>query len=368
MEVIEYRKPMVPLEIEELGDIIDIGWLPYYRGENLEQLYILAQKESNDKKTNTLYRFDINEESMETLHEYTPHPILDHYIYTDTNLGTAGYHVALLADEGVVHLRYNQIDYKLAEQDLFYFDNYHRIDSFSYGYEFYYTVPEERVLYKNTPYQETGMFDFITNPSSLDDTRYMNLTDKVITNYRGYLYFTRKIGNNNRLFRQFERNKAELVTEYLVDYKVANHPVILTQGKQGFYLQYELMYVNEKKPITSNTDKLGYSTSFSAATQMPQDVNRIIYTEFDEHGLGNLILLKANTGKDQKWRWETSTNEKTLVANQPIVGKVSLSNNGDKVLFFKLENEEIRIKTLNISSKQETDITEILYKAASKMQ
>ena len=365
MDVTEYNKAMVPLKIEELGDILDMGWLPDYSSGKMEQLYILGQKEKGSVKTNTLYKVDIDKESIEVLYEYTPHPVLDEYLHL--NMRFSGSYIVLLSIDSVVYLNYSAdeglADLVFHEPEYYHFSNYHRITSFANVYANFYTVSGERVLYSHNPHQSRGIFDMITNQGSRDVTKYLVVTDKVIASHMGTLYYTRKLGNNDRFYREYENGKAELVTDYFIDYTLADHPVILSQGRESFYLQYELFYVNEKKAISMNRDLLGYSPSFSAGIQDPQKSNKIIYTEFNEDGLGNVNLLTANTGKDHKWRWVTTTKEETLIENQPIVGKVILNDQGDKIIYFTLEEGEIRVKKYNIPFKEETDITGIFYKA-----
>lgn len=56
-----------------------------------------------------------------------------------------------------------------------------------------------------------------------------------------------------------------------------------------------------------------------------------------------------------------------MVEKEPMIGKISISQNGDSIMFYTLQEDEVRVKVYTMQNKEVTDITDLLKDLVAKL-
>ena len=364
------KQPSISIDSKKFGQIKNIVWTSKYMHDN-KSIIILSSKNTEGGANSYLYHLDINTGNSGLLAEFPAHKNLNTVVQFDTPLGINTIIAAF--DKGVIKINYPTDDISASTQQRIEIPGFDTATSMDYKGNLIYTRENDNLLYvKNF---SDNFFNSFFNPNTVKDISTYYLKPLYVANLNSLDHIISYTSMNN--------NRADLfAVKNGVPVNTLNTPIIKdVVSVQGTADSFGFLGMNilsdsqtDKKlnlfmlrrtidkynnddyysldTIPYNTDLFGATPAVASTTD--NDEFSIAYTSYDENHNGTLKICGSNKAP------------KVILGEENIFGPISMTevrtenNTMTYILYFTLENNNIRIKICDNQGKLFKDITDMI--------
>lgn len=368
-QVPQIKQPSISIDSQRFGLIKRIVWTNKYMNDN-KALIILSTRTTSDGIRSYLYHLNVDTGKSALLAEFPAHKHLNNVILFDSPTGLNS--IVAAYDKGILKVNYSTENPGAAPHEGFEIPGFETATSMDLKGNLTYTRENDNLLYVKT--LQTGGFSFFSNNNVKDITTYytkplyianLNSIDNMIT----YASMNR---NRIDLFALKDGIPTSFLNKPIIEDVISAQGIEDSYGFAGinaistpegnkklnlFMLRRTIDKYNHDDyysldTIPYNTDPFGaipaldsttYNTEFSLA-----------YTSYDENHKGSLKICGLNQ------------QPKVIVSEENIFGPISMTetfsdgNHLNYILYFTLENNNVKIKVCDINGNLVKDITDMV--------
>lgn len=368
----QIKQPSISIESQKFGLIKRIIWTNSFMNDN-KSLIILSTKTTEQGIMSCLYNLNTDTGKSELLSEFPAHKNLYDVILFDAPMGLNN--IIAAYDKGIVKIKYASDHSVSAADERIAIDGFDTATSMDFKSRLTYTRENDSLLYVKE-LSNSGFGNFFTNNPSQDITSYY-LKPFYVANYNSLdniIAYTSI--NRNRINLYAARNGVPVTTlnKPVIENVVSAHGIEDSFGFVGMNIagnsKYNKMlnlfmirktidkYNNDDyynlDTIPYNTDPFGAVPAVDSTTYNAEF--SLAYTSYDDSHRGSLKIC----GLNQK--------PKSIISGENIFGPVSMtktytgSRAATYILYFTLENNNIKVKICNDKGELVKDITDMVLK------
>ncbi|WP_432662268.1 hypothetical protein R9X47_17220 [Wukongibacter baidiensis] len=348
---LNYNHPQISIKSKKYGHIHNVIW------SNFDEDYILILASNRDEEVNqnisTLYAINIDTGNTTEIYEFKTHKNLEDYIQK-TDLLSHWLYVA--SPEGVYRLTLDN-DYSARLEEFYRIKDFADVIGLNITNKILYTKDNGKLLYVKG--LSSFSFNFFDRNFNKDAVRVYSVKpeNNMLGAINDSIFYSRLERNGLNLYHlNIENNiqfKNRLIAKNILSLKntLGNDSIKGLMTVENGYGIYNLKWLKRKgkgfyeanliNSIPKNTDILGQIPSIDGWNY------RTIYTSFEENHMGSII----------KQEYDEVTK---IIKNKPIVGPVSISCDGNKILFFTYEDNEYHINICDKDGKNLRDISKFI--------
>jgi hypothetical protein len=366
------KQPSISIDSQRFGLIKKIVWTNKYMND-IMSLIILSTRNTEHGSISYLYHLNADTGKSGLLAEFPAHKNLNSIVLFDAPMGRNS--IIAAYDKGIIRVSYPTGDTGSATQERIEIDGFDTATSMDLKGKLAYTRANDNLLYvKNL--SNGGFTNFFNNNAIKDVTSY----------YTKPLYIANLNSLNNIIaYTCINRNRVDIFA--MADgfpVNTLNTPVIkdvvsvrgiedsfgftgmnLLKDSENnknlnlFMIRQNIDKYNNKDDYYSldtipyNTDPFGAVPSVDSTTFNVEF--SLAYTSYDENHKGSLKICGLNQ------------QPKVIVSGEDIFGPISMTQlnqeyNTTFILYFTLENNNVKIKICNINGDPVKDITDMIMK------
>lgn len=365
VQVPQFKQPSISIDSRRFGIIKKILWTNKYMNDS-KSLVILSTKKTEYGDISYLYNLNVDTGKSGLLAEFAAHKNLNNIVIFDSPMGLNNIIVAY--DKGIIIVNYRTGEPGSATQQRVEIAGFDTATSMDYKGKLIYTRENDNLLYVKEI--QNGNFNaFFTNNRIKDVTTYytkplyianLDSLDNIIT-------YTSVSRNRIDLFAMKGGAPINSLNTPIIKDVVSARGIENSFGFTGMNILNE--HGNNKKlnlfmirqtidkynnddyysldTIPYNTDPFGAVPSLDSITYNKEFY--LVYISYDENHKGNLKIC----GLDQ--------NPKVIVSGENIFGPISM--NESYILYFTLENNNVKIKICDHKGNLTKDITDMIVKS-----
>lgn len=371
-QVPQIKQPSISIDSQRFGLIKRIVWTNKHMNDN-KSLIILSTRNTSQCLTSYLYHLNVDTGKSELLAEFPAHKNLNSEVLFDTPTGLNT--IVSAYDKGIIKISYRTGEAGSASQERIDIADFDTATSMDFKGNLIYTRENDKLLYaKNF---STGIFTGFFNNNTLKD---------VTTYYTKPLYIANLNSLNNIItYTSINGNRIDLFAMHNgVPANILNKPVIKDvvsvrgiEDSFGFVGMNILNSSNNNKELNLfmlrrtidkynnddyySLDTLPYNTDpFEAVPAVDSTTYNekfsLAYTSYDENHKGSLKICGLNK------------QPKVIVSGENIFGPISMTEilhqDTDMlyILYFTLENNNVKVKICNGKGDLVKDITDMVIK------
>lgn len=366
----QIKQPSISIDSQRFGLIKNIVWTNKYMNDN-KSLIILSSKNTGQGVMSYLYHLNIDTGKSQLLAEFPSHKNLSNVVLFGGPMSQQS--IVAAYDKGIIKVNYPPTDQGTVTHEMIDITGFETATSMDLKGNLVYTRENDKLLYvKNI---SAGNFTgFFTSNNIKDLTTY----------YTKPLYVLNINSLDNIIaYTSINRNSVDLYAMVNgVPVNTLNKPVIrnivTSRGIEDSFGFTGMNIINNTKnkslnlfmirrtidkynnddyysldTIPYNTDPFGAVPAVDSTTYNSEF--SLAYTSYDENHKGNIKIC----GLNQK--------PKFVVESEPIFGPISMTdllpfNNMSYILYFTLENNNVKIKICDSNGNLVKDITDMVIK------
>jgi hypothetical protein len=368
----QYTQPSISIESQRFGLIKKIIWTTKYMNDN-ESLIILSTKNNEQGAISCLYHLNIDTGKSKLLAEFPAHKNLSDVVFFDAAMGP--HFIVAAYNKGIVRVSYLTDETGSATQDRIEIAGFDIATSMDVKGNLVYTRENDNLLYvKNL---SMGSFSMLfTNNAVKDVTTYyakpINIAN--LNSLDNMIAYTSINKNRLDLFAIQDGVPVNTLNKPIIKDVVTARGIEDTFGFAGinrlnssesngklnvFMIRRTVDDYNSDDyysldTIPYNTDPFGAVPAVDSTT-----FNRefsLAYTSYDENHKGSIKICGYNK------------EPKDIISSENIFGPISMtqlmnvSTNSAYILYFTLENDNVRIKICDGKGEPVKDITDMVIK------
>jgi len=344
------KHPRVSISSRKYGHIQNIIWSNF----DEEHILILASNtnELSNDEISTLYTVNIEKGDIKRIYEFPTHKNLKSYLQK-TELLSSWLYVAF--PKGVYELTLDN-DYS-AKTKFFKLEDFEAANSLSVSNNIIFTKDNDNLLYL----KDFSMFsfDFLNrNPNKSSIKVYSVKPQYALSGgINDGIFYTKLRRNGLNLYNLIIKNNITIKNKLIAKNIISMNPTSGNNSIKGLisdkdkYAIYELKRIDDKRKknyevklintIPKNTDILGQHPSIDGWNY------RTIYTSFKGDHNGSIIKQEYDEIRE-------------IIKDEPIVGPIRISCDGNRILFFTYETSRFHMKICDADGNNLKDISKII--------
>lgn len=360
----QFKQPSISIDSQRFGLIKKIVWTNKYMHDS-KSLIILSTRSSEQGDISYLYNLNADTGKSELLAEFPAHKNLNNVVLFDAPMGLNN--IIVPYDKGIIKVNYPTTDKNSATQQRIEIAGFDTVTSMDFKNKLIYTRQNDNLLYaKEIP---SGNFvAFFNNDTLKDLTTYytkplyianLNSLDDIIT-------YTSVSSNRIDLFAMQRGVPINTLNIPIIKDVVSVRGIDDSFGFTGMNIldgsgndkKLNLFMIRRTIDKYNNDDYYSLDTipynvdPFGAVPAVDSTTNNsefsLAYTSYDENHKGILKLC----GLNQK--------PKVIVSDENIFGPISM--NEANILYFTMENNNVKIKICDCNGNKVKDITDMVMK------
>ncbi len=368
------NQPSISLESQRFGLIKRIIWTNKYMNDN-KALIILSARNSDQGVLSCLYRLNVDTGKSDLLAEFPAHKNLKDVVLFDSPTGLNLNSIIAAYDKGIVKVNYRTDNPSSSSQEIIEIAGFDTATSMDFKGNLVYTRENDKMLYvKNLA---MGSFTgFFNNNNVRDLTTYYTRPFYIsnLNSLNNIISYTSVNKNRIDLFAMRDGAPVTKLNTPIIKNVVSVRGIedsfgfagmnILNSSENNKKLNlFMLRQIIDKynnaddyyslDTIPYNTDPFGAVPALDSTT-FNQEFT-LAYTSYDENHKGSLKIRSLNE------------QPKVIVSGENIFGPISMTElhleyGTPLILYFTLENNNVRIKICNGKGDLVKDITDMIMK------